>query len=260
MKLKSLIPDAAKTLYRRRRHNRFVRAMTQHNRLAAELYDFCEGRVLSGPFAGMEYLGQSAGSTLGPKLLGCYEIEIADWIAEILDDPPEMLIDVGAAEGYYAIGLLFACPELRVRAYDIDQTAKSLLAQLAAENNVTSRLEVLEWFSPESLADVSVQSGSRPPVIIMDVEGAEGDLITEANVGQYSGFELLIETHDFLCPGVTKRLPEVLSDTHTIEQCWSRARVASDLPELSKFTRFEALELANEHRKKQSWLRCQPKS
>lgn len=48
---------------------------TAASRLGPRLYETLEGKVASGPFAGMKYLSSAAGSELCPKLLGTYEME-----------------------------------------------------------------------------------------------------------------------------------------------------------------------------------------
>ena len=57
------------------------------------------GTVLTGPFARMEYIRGSVGSTLPPKLLGTCEMELHEVIAEIILAAPATVIDAGAAEG-----------------------------------------------------------------------------------------------------------------------------------------------------------------
>ena len=61
--------------------------------------------VTSGPFAGMRYIDASFGSAYIPKLLGTYEQELSNVLAGIIAKRPKAVVDVGAAEGYYAVGL-----------------------------------------------------------------------------------------------------------------------------------------------------------
>ncbi|MCS7063959.1 MAG: hypothetical protein NZM04_07975, partial [Methylacidiphilales bacterium] len=69
---------------------------------------FSGNRVRHGPFAGMVYENDTfCCSAIAPKLLGSYEREIQPWIESLLLDRWEGVVDVGCAEGYYAVG--FAC-------------------------------------------------------------------------------------------------------------------------------------------------------
>jgi hypothetical protein len=85
--------------------------------------------VLSGPFKGMKYPNLEAfGSCIYPKILGSYERELHDTLNSISNTRYSEIIDVGCAEGYYAVGLSLQHPEARVYAYDIDETARRLCA------------------------------------------------------------------------------------------------------------------------------------
>src|SRR4051812_14244715 len=81
---------------------RLERQRTRINRAILERYGPV---VLSGPFAGMAYVRQAAGSCLAPKLIGCYEAELHGVVARILRTGYTQIVDIGCAEGYYAVGL-----------------------------------------------------------------------------------------------------------------------------------------------------------
>lgn len=71
--------------------------------------------VQGGPFQGLQYVPsivesalavpRALGSALIPKLLGCYEAELQGVLAQILATPYQDILDIGSAEGYYAVGL-----------------------------------------------------------------------------------------------------------------------------------------------------------
>src|SRR3954451_18937011 len=64
-------------------------------------------QVAHGPFAGMEYLPglEASSGDLVAKLLGTYERELHPVIEGWIAQPPAHMIDIGSAEGYYAVGL-----------------------------------------------------------------------------------------------------------------------------------------------------------
>src|SRR5512140_2013789 len=64
--------------------------------------------VLSGPFKGMRYGDFSYNSALIPKLLGTYEADLHNWVGEALATGYDAVINVGCAEGYYAVGFAYA--------------------------------------------------------------------------------------------------------------------------------------------------------
>ena len=78
--------------------------------------------VLSGPFKGMRYPLRSSGQGgLLPKLLGTYERELSPAIERLISDRPTLVVNVGAAEGYYAVGLALRAPQAQVIAFEMER-------------------------------------------------------------------------------------------------------------------------------------------
>lgn len=92
--------------------------------------------VLNGPFSGMRYGNRAHGSFLMPKLLGTYEMEVHSIMNDVIQNPPRIFIDVGCAEGYYAVGFALKCPDAHVLAFDIAEEARELTKELALANGV----------------------------------------------------------------------------------------------------------------------------
>jgi tRNA G46 methylase TrmB len=126
-------------------------------------------RIVSGPFRGMRYNLVACGSAHSAKLLGTYEKELHAIIDEILAERFEEIIDIGAAEGYYAVGLALSSPSpRRVIAFEAQEQGRQLLQELAAGNslkNVDIRGACDVMGLEQALA------GGRPKLIICDVEG-----------------------------------------------------------------------------------------
>jgi len=66
--------------------------------------------VASGPFRGMRYVARAYHSAYHAKLLGTYEMELHGIVEELCRETPGIIVDVGAAEGYYAVGLAMRLP------------------------------------------------------------------------------------------------------------------------------------------------------
>src|SRR5450755_4173812 len=83
--------------------------------------------VQTGPFAGLrlhDVQTWGKGEDVGPQLLGVYEQELHAPLQGFLTKNPSTIINVGCAEGYYAIGLGLRLPQARVWAFDIDARAQ----------------------------------------------------------------------------------------------------------------------------------------
>src|SRR5947209_5143244 len=73
--------------------------------IARILVDAYGTTVLNGPFRGQIYSRASLLNRVsGPRLLGSYEQELHPIFGN-LDPSYEAFVDVGAAEGYYAVGM-----------------------------------------------------------------------------------------------------------------------------------------------------------
>lgn len=181
----------------------------------APLRDALERRIiLSGPFQGMKY-GQTKAlcSTLHPKLLGTYEHELYAAFDAALARQPAMVVDVGAADGYYAVGFAFRNPTTQVIAYDQDPRAREELAKLAELNGVADRIEIRGRCEPSELQELQPPSG----LMIVDCEGFEEHALSEATIRHLKGWDFIIETHDGFAPGITRKLTDRFSATHRVE-------------------------------------------
>ncbi|MEI9962769.1 MAG: hypothetical protein WDM76_17125 [Limisphaerales bacterium] len=88
-------------------------------------------QVRSGFFVGMRYGSNSVGSAYLPKLLGIYERELAAQMEGICASRPGLIVDVGAAEGYYAIGLARRNPQAHIVAFEMEPHGQSALREMA---------------------------------------------------------------------------------------------------------------------------------
>lgn len=170
--------------------------------------------ILAGPFAGMRYGDtQAMCSALYPKLLGTYEHELASAFDEALARDYSLVVDIGAADGYYAVGFAFRNPSSRVIAFDQDPRARAELSKLAALNGVTERIEIRERCDPQDLAGFEGKSG----LMIVDCEGFEEVLLTAERIGALEKWDFIIETHDGISPEVTSTLKQRFEKTHRVE-------------------------------------------
>lgn len=168
-------------------------------------------RILAGPFAGMEYVTRATEGALLPRLLGTYEAELHPHLEDFRREGVDCVIDVGCAEGFYAVGLARLMPDAIVHAYDIDPAARAACADLAARNGVEERVVVRELFQPH---DFQSFADSRT-LVIMDVEGAETELLRPDLAPALAGMRLIVETHG---AALLATLRERFQATHNIQQ------------------------------------------
>ena len=185
-------------------------------------------RVLGGPFKGLLYIKESFCSSYLPKIFGTYELEIVDYIV-LGCKGVDYVIDIGAAEGYYAVGLLFNNPKLMCIAFECDKTAKDLLDRLAILNNVADRLICFDKADCVSLQTVLSQNGRG--FVVVDIEGGEFELIDPVNVPGLKEIEFIVEIHDWFYPELNADsiFRDRFSSTHNIKVINARTPLYSDI-------------------------------
>lgn len=170
--------------------------------------------ILAGPFRGMAYLRMSRGSQLLPKIMGTYEEPIHAWVEKILSTATYgTIIDVGCAEGYYAVGFARAAAKPRVLAVDTNRDALELARELASINGVEGSVE---FFGDFDLVLRERLTFNGRTLVFMDVEGAEISLLDPENRPILREFDYLVELHDCFVPGLTDSVISFFQATHKI--------------------------------------------
>lgn len=176
---------------------------------------FADKRVRNGPFKGLIYPDfRALGSTMFPKLLGSYERELHPLIGQILDNDYSAVVDVGCAEGYYAVGMALRLPNARVFAYDINEKARSQCAKMARLNGVNDRLTISAHCDPRTLIELGL---IRRALVISDCEGYEKALFTPEVVLALAAHDFLIETHDLFDITISVELRKRFAATHDLQ-------------------------------------------
>jgi len=211
-----------------------------------------EPTVLGGPFRGLRYPAQASwGSAFLPKLLGTYERELHKAIERVARRPYNLVVDIGAAEGYYAVGLALRMSQAPVIAFEIDAAARGMLARVIERNAVQARVAVAECCDGEQLLDLA-QRG--PGFLLSDCEGCEFELFQPAQVRALAEWDLLIETHDSIRQNITRQLAARFRGTHRVTLIKPRQRSPADFPLRGSFSRFERLAAMDEGRHRAKWL------
>lgn len=218
--------------------------------------------VKNGPFKGMRYAkGHSVCSALLPKLVGCYESELHQIIEDVICTNPQTIIDIGCAEGYYAVGLAMRCPQSNVFAYDIDMSAKNLCYATAVKNNIQDRIFIGSECKNADLIMFSKMSG----VIVCDCEGYEISLFDRKTVDELKNFYFIIELHDCFNVGISQTLKEIFSESHDIRIVHGLRDTDKaylyNMPPLQKYSLKERYSIVSERRlEPMDWLYCSPRT
>jgi hypothetical protein len=218
--------------------------------------------VVGGCFAGL-HLPSGARDSLVPKLLGIYERELAVVVEEIVRQGFDKIINVGAAEGYYAVGLGRRIPHAVVQAFETDADVRRLLSETAAANGMADRVVVKGRCEPADLSECLTLEGRE--LIVCDVEGYESVLMDPCLVPQLSQSSILVELHEPVYPGITALIRARFESSHRIAEIGQESRSASEFPYRTFYTRLLPdrfiLNAISEWRdEEQSWFWMCPRS
>lgn len=189
-----------------------------------------ELKILSGPFKDIKYPTlESAGSALLPKILGSYEDELQRIINDLIKKKYNLILDIGCAEGYYAVGFAKKLDDVKVIAYDNDKQALNLCIKMARYNNVEQKMTFEGFCSSDTLArfDFPVKS-----LIISDCEGYENELFNSENITNLSKSDILIELHNLVNPNIKEYLSKLFENSHSITTVSSKLKHVDDYPVL----------------------------
>lgn len=222
------------------------------------------GRVIAGPFAGMRLLGGGSGSATYPKFLGTYELELRPTIERLCSMPFKLIINVGAAEGYYAVGCALRCADARIIAFETDNANRALMLEHARLNSVVDRIEIYGFCQQDNLRNALTSGFLSEPsacLILMDVEGAEEELLKPQSIPELRQTHILVELHDCYSPGLDSEIMSRFESTHHMDRVQARRRTIGDLPFHILFLDRWLLRLTEEFRPSgMSWLCMSPKS
>lgn len=225
--------------------------------LTEELVQVIGTTVQAGPFAGMVLpdLKSWGGGFLAPKLLGCYEAELHDALEQAIARQPDVVINVGCAEGFYAIGLARRLPGARVFASDISTEAQRACTIAAHRNGVADRVTVLGECDDSQLVELA--SGCKRALLVIDCEGAEMQLLSAQAVPQLRHCDMIVELHDFVDRKISPTLGWRLTPTHDITAVREGPRDPAGIQLLQRLGSLERALLVCEGRPElMHWLVC----
>jgi hypothetical protein len=217
-------------------------------RFAQKVFARNEPTVLNGPFRGMKLPSLLGFGSMTSKWLGTYESELHPIIEQLANNNYDHFVDVGAADGYYAIGIARLCFPKVVYAYDTDFISRRQVAAVASKNGPVNCVISSEC-KHEDLSRIC----RKKTFILCDIEGAELDLLDQHRVPELTCADMCIEVHStaLLQPAeVLDVLSQRFAETHQINVIKQSSKklhlVSSDILQL--LGESESRRALNEHR------------
>ena len=238
-----------------------VTAIERQKVIEEEIARETGGVVAAGPFKGMRIDPETSWGTgdIVPKLLGCYEAELAETLAALKVETFDAVLNIGSAEGYYAIGAAMILDAPTVIAMDIDPTAQAATARNADRNGVADKVECRGGIDAEGLAALLVEFPRS--LVVCDCEGFEVDLIVPPVIAAGGQTTFVIECHDFIGRPVTEDLSARLAPTHEVAVIHEGPRDPNAYPLLRGRDSLDRWLAVCEFRPEtMSWIVARPKS
>lgn len=166
--------------------------------------------VKMGLFKNMSFTVMPTEGCYLPKLLGLYEQPLQDFLLNFPIDSYDRMINIGCAEGFYAVGFALKYKNLEVIAFDIDKKAQETTKKLAEENNVN--VEINGLFDNETFSKYI----DKKTIIFCDIESYEMELLNPSKNSDMLFYDFIVESHEFMNSNITNVLIERFKETHNI--------------------------------------------
>jgi hypothetical protein len=218
--------------------------------------------VQYGPFKGLKFSEDShwGASDRGAMILGLYEQDVLN---EFLNIPERFttFIDLGAADGYYGVGVLVNNLFKKSYCYEITEAGRDVIAKNASLNNVSDQV-VIRGEATKNLANEIPKSDLINSVLFVDIEGAEFDLFDQYLYKSFSNSIIFIELHEFFFTDGEEKLNTLISNslsTHSAKFIKMGNRNLSKFPELKQWNDLDRWILCSEGRPQlMTWVRFDP--
>ena len=200
---------------------------------------------------------------LAGQLFGLYEQEVLS-IIEDVRTRRHTLVNLGAADGYYGVGLVATGSFGQSVCYELSEAGREHLKRVAERNKVTELVQILGGAGPDFPRELHERNVPIEQCLILsDVEGAEFDIFTPECLNALKGAEIIIELHDFLVDdGETRRKTLLAAAEANFEATVVRmgARDLSVIPELAGLNDSDRWLICSEGRAQlMSWLHLRPR-
>jgi hypothetical protein len=223
-----------------------VRAL-QLDELARRVSRITNRAVAKGPFSGMTLDYEALPIHGTPKFLGTYEQELHQCIERAIELSPRSILNVGCAEGYYAVGFARRLPAATVWAADADPKAQRAALINASLNGVGDRVAAVGAVRSEHLGAYLIP---EPSLLFMDCEGAEFTLLDPVRDPILLRTHIIVEVHAEF--GSNGDIVSRFESTHRITQIDPAPRHRSDAT--IDCSEIDILQALDERTDKKSWL------
>lgn len=223
----------------------------RQERISLEVFDLFGGKVAYGPFIGLElernpWWGKL---DLGSQCIGLYEKEILDLIEMIPDGKYSQFIDIGAADGYYAIGMLLSKKVTKSICFEQSDKGRKVIEANWKKNGSIGEMKIFGEADRKNLSELN-ENELIDALVMIDIEGFEFELLSIEVLFILRKSTIILEVHNFVDNFLIKyeNLLRNAAKFFKIELIQNIDRRTMSFPELRDFTDDNRLLLISERR------------
>lgn len=224
--------------------------------------------VIYGPYKGMFFSENNHWGIgdLGPKIIGLYEFEVQNKLLDLANNfEIENFVNIGAAEGYHAIGIAKKTGIQNFILYEIDKRGQEILKENILKNKLKKNIKIENEANLNSIYELHKKHDFSKTLFLIDIEGSELALFNDEILELLKNSFLIIENHKFLLSEAKQskyqELINKLNDRFNVEIISNIGRNISQINELSNFSENELMMISSESRPKMmEWFVVTPKT
>jgi len=245
---------------KRRRYLDFIRAARRvRGQMTAEVMAATDGVVQHGPLKGLHLGGGSTwGSDSVGQIFGLYEQQLFPYLT---GHKHAVFVDVGAADGVWAVGLVKAGHFDRCVCFEQRPKGRQTIRKRARQNGVAERIDIRGAAETADLVALAGELTDSNPVFLIDIEGAEFDMLTPEFFAAARNATIVIELHPWASdrPDPVADLVAAAGDGFTIARVDDSVRDMSGLLDQTEMHDLLRYTLVSEDRSRaQKWLALTP--
>jgi hypothetical protein len=223
------------------------------------------GTVRYGPLKGFKLDDNPSWGPgdLAPKLFGLYEQEVLKLLTE-LRGKHRVLINLGAGDGYYGVGLVAEGFFERSVCFELAEKGRDATKRTAQKNGVTDKVNI-QGAAGADFPKIIVELGLKASdcLILCDTEGAEFSIFSSQCLASLQGAHIIIELHGYMLANANVSEQTLISNCQQLFQVSTvktSTRDLSSIPELDALGDSDRWLVCSEGRPKlMSWLILSPK-
>ncbi|WP_322998801.1 hypothetical protein [Castellaniella sp.] len=169
--------------------------------LSRVINDHFSGTVGYGPFQGLRFTDDSwwGGGDRAGMLLGIYEKEVLETLTTLSERHEyEYFVDLGAADGYYGIGVVVSGLFEKSYCYEQSEHGRSLIRQACVLNDVSDKKVEVRGLATNDFYKDLPEDVLRSCVLMVDIEGAEFSLLDRSVLHAFRKSTIIVELHEML--------------------------------------------------------------